>query len=257
MNGKSATSSWFAFPRRNPQARLRLFCFPHAGGGSSIFRSWPAELPLDIEVSSALLPGRESRLKEPPFTRIAPLVKEVGDVILNYLDKPFAFFGHSMGAFIAFELIHELKRRNATTPTHLFVSGAGAPQIPDPEPPIHHLPEAEFRESLRRLNGTPQVVLDHPELMELMVPLLRADFAVYETYSYLERPPLACPISAFTGIQDGRVSLERAEAWRAQTTGRFVMRTLPGDHFFLQTAQADLIRSVAQDLQGYGTLGRY
>src|SRR5215470_3991894 len=136
MNGKPATSSWFAFPRRNPQARLRLFCFPHAGGGSSIFRSWPAELPWDIEVCSALLPGRESRLREPPFTRIAPLVTELGEVLLSYLDRPFAFFGHSMGAFIAFELIHELKRRNVTGPTHLFVSGAGAPHIPDPETPI-------------------------------------------------------------------------------------------------------------------------
>jgi medium-chain acyl-[acyl-carrier-protein] hydrolase len=251
MNGNPATSSWIAFPRRNPQARLRLFCFPHAGGGGAIFRSWPAGLPWDIEVCSALLPGRESRLKEPPFTHIAPLVTELGDVLLNYLDRPFAFFGHSMGAFIAFELIHELQRRKQTGPLHLFVSGAGAPHIPDPEAPIHHLPEGEFRESLRRLNGTPQVVLDHPELMELMVPLLRADFAVYETYSYVERARLACPISAFTGVQDGRVSHERADAWREQTTGRFILRTLPGDHFFLQTAQAHVLRSIAHDLLGH------
>ncbi len=187
MKDVSLTECWLRSPKPNPQASLRLFCFPYVGGGALIFRTWPNSLPATAEVCPVELPGRGTRLKETPFTRLLPLVQALAQALLPHLDKPFAFFGHSMGALISFELTRQLRRLYGLVPLHLFVSAHRAPQLPDPDPPIHTLPEAEFMEELRCLNGTPKEVLEQPELMELMLPILRADFALCETYIYAKR----------------------------------------------------------------------
>lgn len=241
-------NSWVTCPKPNPQARLRLFCFPYAGGGASIFRTWPDDLPAQIEVCPVQLPGRESRLKEPPFTRLLPLVQTLAQVLHPYLNMPLAFFGHSMGALISFELAHQLRRQYSLDPVHLFVSGRGAPQIPDLEPPIHHLPEAAFVEELRRLNGTPESVLQNAELMRLVLPILRADFAICETYVHSTQEPLDCPISAFGGLQDSEVSYDSLAAWRDQTNSSFTLKMFPGNHFFLHSARSLILSAVSQDL---------
>lgn len=241
-------SRWLVFPKPNPHASLRLFSFPYAGGSTLIFRKWRDALPSSVELCSIELPGRSTRLREPPFTAIGPLVEAIAQAISPYMDKPFAFFGHSMGAMISFELSRYLRRRQQAIPAHLFISGRRAPQIPDDEPPTYNLPEPEFIEELRRLNGTPREILEHPELMQLIMPLLRADFAVCQTYTYTPEPPLSCPISVFGGLQDYPVTRSNLEAWREQTTAAFSLRMLPGDHFFLQTAAPTFMRTLAEDL---------
>lgn len=239
---------WVAAPRPKPQARIRLFCFPYAGGSSAIYHRWPNDLTSEVEVYLLQLPGRGSRLQEPAFTGLDALVEAIAQAILPYLKKPFAFFGHSMGALVAFELARYLRRTQAPVPAQLFISGRTAPQIADTDAPAHDLPEEEFVQEVRRLNGTPGEVLEHPELMHLMIPLLRADFSVCETYSYKVEPALDCPITVLGGLQDHEVPRESLEAWREHTTSDFKVRMLPGDHFFLNTDQPQLLRIVAQEL---------
>jgi len=239
---------WLAYREANPRARLRMFCFPYAGGGASAYRGWGASLPQEIEVCPVQLPGREGRLREPPFTRSEEMITAIADALTPWLDLPFVFFGHSMGGMIGFELTRELRRRGRTLPLHLFVSGRRAPQLPARDEPIHDLPEPEFIERLRELDGTPEEVLQHAELMKLLIPLLRADFAVNETYEYAEEPPIDIGISAFGGLGDVDVSRDDVEAWSVQTRGRFRMRMMPGGHFFLHNQKDLILESVARDL---------
>lgn len=245
----TVTTPWLVCPKPNPQARLRLFCFPYAGGNAMIYRQWQSNLPQTIEVCSVQLPGRGKRIKEPPFDDAQPLVAEVARGLLPFFDKPFAFFGHSMGGLIGFELARYLRRNYNRQPAHLFVSGRRAPQLPRLETNTFDLPETEFVEALRKLQGTPPEVLQHPELMQLMLPLLRADFALCETYAYAVEPPLDCPLSVFGGLDDNDIEREQLEAWAGQTNGTTKVRMLPGDHFFINTQQSLLLRVLTQDLQ--------
>lgn len=171
---KRYTGSRIVYSKPNQQSILRLFCFPYAGGAASIFRNWSHYLPAFIKVCPVELPRRGNRSKENLFNNLLPLVKILAKDILPHLDKPFAFFGHSMGALISFELAHFLQRENCFSPIHIFVSGRRAPHISDTDPPIHKLPESEFIRELRRLNGTPSSVLQNSELMKLMLPVVRA-----------------------------------------------------------------------------------
>jgi len=252
MTTVTALDSWIAFRKPNPQARLRLFCFPYAGMGASIFRTWPDGLSADVEVCPVQFPGRGTRMMETPFTQLLPLVQALTQALAPLLDKPFAFFGHSLGALVGFELARQLRRQSGVQPVRLFVSAARAPQIPHRDRPIHALPEGEFLAELRRLNGIPGKVLEEVELMEIMLPVLRADFAVYETYVYSTEPPLNCPISTFGGLQDHRVSRGDLEAWRDQTSVSFSLRMFPGDHFFWNTTQPLLLQALSKELRGGG-----
>lgn len=248
MTSTSTFNSWIAYSQPNSQAKLRLFCFPYAGGSAIAFRTWSDYLPASVEVCPIELPGRGTRLLETPFTDLSSLVATLADALFPYLDRPFAFFGHSMGGLISFELTHALRRESNCHPDHLFISGRRAPQVPNWEDPIHTLPEPEFFEELRRLNGSPEAVLNNAELMELLLPALRADFAVIETYHYVPEALLDCPITVFGGLQDREVSYDALEAWREQTTAPFSLHMLPGDHFFLQSAQSSLLNSLNQEL---------
>lgn len=210
---------------------------------------WPNEVPATVDIWTAQLPGRGNRIQEPPFTNLSPLVQALAEAIVPFLDRPFAFFGHSMGAMISFELARILQRRLGLKPDHLFVSGRIAPHIMDTQRRTYDLPEAEFIEELRRLNGTPVEVLEHPELMELMTPLLRADFSVVGTYTYLPGLPLNCPITAFGGLQDPEVSREQLEAWREYTTASFSLHMFPGDHFYLNTKRQLLLQVLSRELE--------
>jgi surfactin synthase thioesterase subunit len=244
----SPTERWLAYREVNPRARLRMFCFPYAGGGASAYRGWAASLPSTLEVCPVQLPGRESRLREQPFTDSALLIQAIADALAPFFDMPFVFFGHSMGGMISFELARELRRRGKALPLHLFVAGRRAPDVPPREKPIHDLPEPEFIEELRKLKGTPEEVLQHAELMKLLSPVLRADFAVNETYVLTEEEPLQAGISAFGGLGDEEVTREDVDRWRQYTSGRFRLRMLPGDHFFLHSHKDLIIEAVARDL---------
>jgi medium-chain acyl-[acyl-carrier-protein] hydrolase len=231
----------------NPHAALRLFCFPYAGGGALVYRNWGKILPQDIDVCAVQLPGRGNRLLESPFNRMTLVVEAIGREIVPLLDRPYALFGHSMGAIISFELARLFRRDGLPAPTHLFASGHKAPQIAKTEPFTYNLPEAEFIAELQRLNGTPKEVLDHPELMEIMIPLLRADFESIQTYLYKDEPPLDCPITALGGLHDQGIGRETLEPWREQTTAAFNLRMFPGDHFFLHSEQSSLLRVIEQE----------
>jgi medium-chain acyl-[acyl-carrier-protein] hydrolase len=177
------------------------------------------------------------------------LIEAVVANLKIYLDHPFAFFGHSLGALMAFDMARYLRKHFGVVPVHLFVSGCRAPQLPHTGPPFHALPDAEFIREVERMNGTPKEVLQNRELIQLMLPLLRADFALSQEYTYVDEPPLACPISAFGGVRDQEVNLESVQAWREQTTNRFSFRRFPGDHFFLHTEPMLLLSALAQELQ--------
>lgn len=246
--GGARANGWLALSQPNPEARLRLFCFPYAGGNDAFFRTWQKSLPSFVEVCRVLLPGRGARLQQPPYRQLALMVEAIGEALTGYMDKPFALFGHSMGAMISFELARYLRRHNRPQPVELFVSGRSAPQMPQIEPPTYDLPDEEFREELRRLKGTPEEVLSHPELMQLMTPILRADFSVCQTYVYTPEPPLDCPITAFGGADDSETQAGRLEAWREQTTAGFSMQVFPGGHFFIHEAQPLILRLMANRL---------
>jgi len=244
-------NSWIRCFNPRPQARLRLLCIPYAGGGAAVFRMWGRALPQTIEVCSIQPPGRENRLTETPFMRIEPLVAELVHILRPMLDMPFALFGHSMGALIAFELARQLRREDLPAPVHLLVSGHRAPQLPPLHTPTFALPEPAFIGELRRLSGTPEAVLNEPELMALIIPLLRADFAVCETYTYADDEPLAIPISAFAGTDDAEVSPEHILPWQIQTRERFNFKLFPGDHFYLNSDPQALLQTIEQELRPY------
>jgi medium-chain acyl-[acyl-carrier-protein] hydrolase len=244
----SGKKSWFGSFKPNPKAQLRLFCFPYAGGGASVYRSWEQQLPSLVEVRAVQLPGRENRMGERPFTRVEPLVEALAEALLPFLDLPFAFFGHSMGAVVAFELARKLRTAVNLEPRHLFVSGRIAPHIVRVEPPNYNLPDPELIEELRRLDGTPEEALEHPELMGLMLPLLRADFELVQTYSYADGAPLGCSVTAFGGLKDKEVSREELAGWREHTAGDFSLRMFEGGHFFLHAARSQILAAVSAEL---------
>lgn len=205
-------------------------------------------MPASVEFCAVELPGHGRRLGEEPFRRVGPLVEAAAEALRPHLDRPFCLFGHSLGAKCGFELARLLRDERGPEPARLFVSGCPAPQLPHTRPPTYGLPDPEFVEELRRLNGTPSEVLEHAELLQLMLPILRADFEAVQTYEYRERPPLSCPVSAFGGLGDEDASREDLEAWREQTTASFELRMLPGDHFFLHASQPLLLQAISRDL---------
>lgn len=227
---------------------VTLLCLAHAGGSAAAFRTWPARLP-GIEVRAVDLPGRASRLARPPFDRLEPLARWLAREELERLEGPVALFGHSMGALVAFALAGLLRDRARRPPVHLLVAGCPAPQLIRTRDPLHALPRAEFLERLRALDGTPSEVFGHAELLDLLLPAIRADLAVYETFTYRPATPLGCPVTAFGGLDDPDVSRADLEAWRVQTTGPFRLVLLPGGHFFLHDREAAMLSAVAQALR--------
>lgn len=213
-----------------------------------MYRDWVDLLPPTVQVVPVELPGRGARLKEPPFVSVQPLVSMLAEAMMPMLDTPFAFFGHSMGAVIAFELARRLRRQFGREPQALFASGRRAPQVPNSEPITYDLPDDEFIAELQRLDGTPKEILEHAELMGLLIPLLRADFQLIQTYDYVADVPLRCPITVYGGLQDYEVTPDMLRPWEEQTSAGFGLHMLPGDHFFLRSSQTTLLELLAMDL---------
>ncbi|GIH21402.1 thioesterase II family protein [Rugosimonospora africana] len=236
--------------RENPQ--YRLFCFPHAGAGVSTFASWPALLPRSIEVVAVQLPGREDRIRETAFADIKPLIRILALSLAPHLHGRFAFFGHSGGALMAFELARALSRGHAVQPAMLIVSGQSAPDLSPSAEPIHHLPDAEFIGALREIGGTTRMVVDDPDLMAVLLPALRADFTLLETYGYEPGPQLDMPIVAFGGRHDRRVPDETVDPWRRHTAGHFATQLFDGDHFYLAARPDEVTHRLADLLTGAG-----
>lgn len=241
-------SSWLFDAKVNTKAAVRLFCFPYAGGAAHVYRYWQNLLPASVDICAVQLPGRGNRLREPASTNLGELVSAAAEALKPYMDLPYLFFGHSMGALISFELARHLRRDFFLQPIGLLVSGCRAPQSQLIKRYTYNLPDAEFVEEIRRLNGTPAEVLEHPELMALMLPLLRADFQLLQTYRYQKDEPFEFPITAFGGMDDTEVSPACLEAWEMQTSSRFAYRLFPGNHFFLQTSRELLLQAISEEL---------
>jgi medium-chain acyl-[acyl-carrier-protein] hydrolase len=221
----------------SPSPLLRLYCFPYAGGDGSIYRGWPNYLPAQIEVCVVDLPGRAPLFTAPAFTALPELLEHLAPAIRSHTNRPFAFFGYSMGALISFELAHALAATGGGKPSALFVAAHRAPHLASRRPNIHHLPDREFLDYLRKLAGTPPAALEHIELMDLLLPLLRSDFSLCESYVYEPKPVLSLPIHVFGGSDDEEVSREELQAWQQHTQARFTMSEFAGNHFFLQDSR--------------------
>jgi medium-chain acyl-[acyl-carrier-protein] hydrolase len=247
-----ALSDWYHVQKPRP-GRPRVFCFPFAGGGANVFRGWGDGIGDIAEVVAARPPGRESRMAQPAMDDVARLVASAAESLVTVLAKDpqrrYALFGYSLGGVVAFELGRELARRGAPAPAAVFVAAHAAPGWPSSDPPIGRLPREQFIAGLGKLAGTPQEVLDDDELMELLLPLLRADMIAAEDYRAVAGPPLAVPLYLYrgTGDEDGRD--EALAGWREHTTLPPVVRSFEGGHFFLDSHKAELHRQLAADLR--------
>jgi medium-chain acyl-[acyl-carrier-protein] hydrolase len=243
-------SAWFPACGINPEARLRLFCFAHAGGGAHLFAMWSRIMPRWIEVVGCQLPGRNERLREPLPLRMDRLLDALEPEIRPRLNLPFAFFGHSLGARVAFYLARRLRSSGGGLPQALFASACSAPHLPSRLGPIHALPLRHFVEELQcRYEPIPELILRNPEALDMFLSVLRADFSVLETKNYTVETPLACPIVAYIAKDDATVSASDVEAWSVHTSAAFRAEILAGDHFYLRSSTGELLASLVAALQ--------
>ena len=242
---------WFVRPNPRWDADHRLFCFSHAGGAASAYHGWQAALD-EVEIWAIQSPGRESRLREPPITNLNTLVQHICNAISNHLDKPFFFFGHSMGSLVSYETARELHRRGLPLPAHLYVSGRPAPHLPLDEPSIHDLPEPEFLAELKlRYNGLPEEILADQDLLSFFLPILRSDFKTLETHNFLEEPKLPVTITAYCGDEDRIMNSTKLGGWEQLTTRTFSSHIFPGGHFYLHDKQDVFLDFFGDNLESH------
>jgi surfactin synthase thioesterase subunit len=233
----------------NPNARIRLFCFHHAGGAASAFRAWPKGLPAGWEVCPVQLPGRENLFTQARFTALAPLLDALCPALRAWIDRPFALFGHSLGALVAFEAARRL-RQSGRVPTRLFLAAHRAPHLPAAREPLARAPDAVLLGTLCRLGGMPEAVLQNEELLQLLLPVFRDDLAIAEDYRWQGGPPLDCPISVLGGQEDPFVDPAALQGWGQHTRGGCRTHRFPGGHFFVRERLADVLGAIVHDLAG-------
>lgn len=243
------TGRWLGTAVDRSDAPIRLFCFAHAGGGPSFFHSWRPLLRPDVEVCPVLLPGRESRYRERPYTRMTALIGPLVEGLRPYADRPYGLFGHSLGALVAFEVARRLCAEPADGPLlRLLVSGRRAPQLPPRRPDVAGAPREHFLDIVTRLGGMPEQMLRQPDLLDVWLPVMRADFSINETYTPQDGPRLPCPVSAYTGDDDPEVTPAEMRAWREVTDTAFRLRVFSGGHFYLAEALEDLLGDIRTEL---------
>jgi medium-chain acyl-[acyl-carrier-protein] hydrolase len=241
---------WILRPCARPRARFRLFCFARAGGGASSFRGWPEDCHEEIEVALLQPPGRENRLREKPLQSMKTLVSSIATAMTEFLDRPYAVYGHSLGAKVAFETTRELRRRGLPQPVHLFAAASAGPGVQWIRPLMHPLNDLDLlREIQRRYGGVPQEVLADQELCALLIPALRADITIIETYQYTEERPLLQPITCLCGSDDSMTPESEAWDWHNQTSSGFRYETFPGGHFFPAQTRTLILDLIAADLK--------
>ncbi len=231
-----------------PDAKIQLFCLPHAGGGSAVYHRWRRWLPAEIGLLPVKLPGREGRFQEAAVDRMSAMIDALWQHVVPTIRAPFALYGHSMGGMIAFELARRLSAEG-TCPAYLFVSACRAPHLMSRERTLHTLPDGAMIEALVRDYGRGgQAGEDELAMMGALAATIRADLKLLETYEYQAGPPLACPICAISATEDQMVSAAQVNEWRTHTAGGFSLRTVPGHHFFLRDEESFLARLVSGKL---------
>jgi medium-chain acyl-[acyl-carrier-protein] hydrolase len=242
-----SASPWFVCFERLRAPTVRLFCLPYAGGGAASYRSWRTTLPSGVEVWAVRPPGRESRFRERPFHRLAPLVEALERELDPLLDLPFGIFGHSLGALTGFELARGLERRDHG-PRHLWVAAHSAPHLRPTASPVHLAPDDVILGRLRRYGGTPAGFYENDDLVSALLPNLRADMAVSETYRYTDTTPLRCGVTAFGGVDDPLVTGVAIDEWEQATSGPFRAHVFHGGHFFWLADPAPMLHEIGADL---------
>lgn len=238
-------SSDFFVAQPRPGASLRLLCFPHAGGAPTAFFPWIALLGQEIECIGVQYPGRGQRFREEPLNSISDLVHQITNRLTDFLDKPFAFYGHSFGGLVAFELARCLRRLGMPGPRHLFVGASRPPQLESPFDPIHMLPEDEFVDALQaRYGGIPAAIYQDREVLKVFMAAMRADFTAFELYRMEHEAPLHVPITSFAGTEDEAVTPGSMQEWAMHTDAEFELKLLPGGHFFPNSSIATLIQTI-------------
>jgi len=241
---------WIVCPTPRPKARVRLLCFHYAGGNASLFQNWPDYLSPDIEVCAVQLPGRGNRSHEAPYTQLSAFKGTLTEVLGPCLTRPFALFGYSMGALVAFEFARELRRQHLPTPHHVFVAARRAPQAP---PPLNHklsaMSDADLIAFLREHGATLGSIKAKGIIMRWILRTMRADCKIAETFVYTEEEPLDCPISAFGGLEDPYVNEGHLAGWQLHTRRNFSLCLFEGSHSFLHSAETSVLRVMAQDLR--------
>lgn len=244
--------------RSRSAARLRLFCFPHAGAGAAIFHGWQQTFPEAIDVCALEPPGRMARHKERALHSVPEFVRALDHALDDELDLPFVVFGYSLGSLLAFEWVRSLRRRQQQAPLQLIVAASAAPQLLPYHNPIACLPAPAFLQQLEGRYGPIDPVLrSDPQLLANITGMLRNDIGMVERYQYAPEAPLPCPIVALGGSADHTITHAQLEAWRSQTTATCSVQQLPGDHFFLRTHAHELSRLVQRSLQSAAALGAY
>lgn len=250
---KEKVNSWFV--RVNPSvvdASVRLICFPHSGAGASVYRKWASELR-NVEIYSAQLPGRENRISEKAIENIHVLVEELL-AFMNFIEgKPFILFGHSLGALIAYELVCALERRQGPQPKHLIVSAFRAPDCVSLNKQLHNLNADDFVMELKKYGGMSDEILSNLELMELLIPSIRGDFKVHETYKFPQNPELKTSITSIAGDNDNVVTVSQMFGWRNHTSGEYGHHTVSGGHFFIVESRKQclqIVQSLIDDSAG-------
>lgn len=252
MSGRvSSADLWVARPHTAHPGGLPLICLPNAGGSASQFFAWARLSPPEIDLWPIQLPGRENRLRETPLSQMDTLVEAIAEALAPSLSEPFAIFGHSLGGLIGFELARTLRRRYGLQPAHFFVSARRAPHLPSRAGPIHRLPDEMFLDELaRRYNAIPDIIRQDRELLGIYLPMLRADVTLFETYAWVEEPPLDCPISIFGGRDDTSVSYDELAGWAVHSTKPRELKLFPGGHFYLQAARQEILAEISGSLAG-------
>lgn len=234
---------------------LRLFCFPHAGGSAASLNGWVRRLPPAIGLERVELPGRDPQSGQRPLTRIAEVMPQLWHQWVARLDRPFALYGHSLGALVAYEFAQYARAHGYGGPLALFVSGRRAPQCPLVLDALHDLPEDELMARLTEFGGTPEGVIRNAKWRNHMMPALRADLEMSDLYVHHPREPLDCPVFAFRGEGDGIASEAEMQAWGQQTTGPFVCENLPGGHFFSTEGVERVSAAIVAQLAASSTSG--
>lgn len=243
-------NNWFLIPQARPNAKMRIICFPYAGGNTSTFSHWSSQLPDEIELVAAQYPGRTSRIFEPMHNKMDDLVADLITTIPKYLDKPYILFGHSLGSRVAFELMYQLNMLSMPKPRHFIASGSRGPQKSVVKKSIYNLPNHEFKAELAKLNGTPEAILNNDDLMELYLPMLRADFQIADNYCFQKSVKFNCSFSILAGDQD-EINDEELHSWNDFFADKGKIVTIEGDHFFIDknsTATISAVNSIIESL---------